>query len=342
LESAENIWIRFIPVWCGSPSSAIGRFRFASVLGREFRLDVLARVGAFDEDELLDALEAAQRAGLIRAAQNSSVMIPSPGKLCLFLPVFQQGNWIIQGTASGSPTFHIRTGRSGAAGQTVSDRLQLTYAPVFAGLPRWSTQIAYSATQPGKPWTIFLVPAQGGTPQELLSETSNEVDAAWSPDGQKLAFGRFAESRPEGIHVVDLATRHVSLIPGSEKLFSPRWSPDGQYLAALNTESTKIVLFNWKTQTWSDWVTESGAFAFPNWSQDGKYLYYDIAFTEHQTFRRVKVSQNHSELIADLKGLLRYDAAPAFTWSGLAPDRSALFDRDLSTDEIYAVDGELP
>jgi DNA-binding winged helix-turn-helix (wHTH) protein/tetratricopeptide (TPR) repeat protein len=36
-----------------------------SVLGREFRLDVLARVGAFNEDELLDALEAAQTAGLI-------------------------------------------------------------------------------------------------------------------------------------------------------------------------------------------------------------------------------------------------------------------------------------
>jgi len=37
----------------------------ASVLGREFRLDVLARVGAFNEDELLDALEAAHSAGLI-------------------------------------------------------------------------------------------------------------------------------------------------------------------------------------------------------------------------------------------------------------------------------------
>jgi DNA-binding winged helix-turn-helix (wHTH) protein/tetratricopeptide (TPR) repeat protein len=37
----------------------------ASVLGREFCLDVLARVGALNEDELLDALEAAQAAGLI-------------------------------------------------------------------------------------------------------------------------------------------------------------------------------------------------------------------------------------------------------------------------------------
>jgi Tol biopolymer transport system component len=177
----------------------------------------------------------------------------------------------------------------------------------------------------------------------VLSEISNEADPVWSPAGKRLAFGRFGtEVQAGGISVTDLATRQVSLIPGSEKLYSPRWSPDGQYLAALNTESTRLLLFNWKTRTWSDWVTEPGVFGFPNWSQDGKYLYYDIAFTEHQTFRRVKVGENHSEQVADLKGLLRYSVPPAYAWSGLAPDGSALFARDLSTDEIYALDLELP
>jgi WD40-like Beta Propeller Repeat len=137
---------------------------------------------------------------------------------------------------------------------------------------------------------------------------------------------------------VELASRQVSDIPGSEKRFSPRWSPDGQYLAALSTDSTKLTLFNWKTQTWSDWVTEPAAFGCPNWSADSEYLYYDIA----STFQRVKVGENHSELVADLKGLLRYWAPPAYGWSGLAPDGSALFDRDLSTDEIYALELELP
>ena len=73
-----------------------------------------------------------------------------------------------------------------------SDRLQLTYPPVLAGLPRWSpdgTQIAYVDAQPGRPWKTFLISAQGGTPQEVLSETHTQVDATWSPDGKKLAFG---------------------------------------------------------------------------------------------------------------------------------------------------------
>jgi eukaryotic-like serine/threonine-protein kinase len=228
-----------------------------------------------------------------------------------------------------------------------SDRLQLTYPPISAGLPRWSpdgTQIAYVAREAGQAWKIFLIPRDGGTPQQLLSEVLDQSDPSWSRDGKKLVYGRLGTGEPSwGIKLIDLATRQVSVIAGSEKLFSPRWSPDGQYLAALSTDSTKLTLFNWKTQTWSDWVTEPGAaFGFPNWSADSEYLYYDIAFTEHQTFRRVKVGQNHSELVADLKGLLRYSAPPAYGWSGFAPDGSALFDRDLSTDEIYALELELP
>ena len=197
-------------------------------------------------------------------------------------------------------------------------------------------------SQTGQPWKIFLISVQGGAPRQLRSGSSAEGDPAWSADGKKLIFGRYGGSQPGGIRVVDLATAQESIIPGSENFFSPRWSPDGEYIAALTTDSTKLVLFNWKTQTWSNWITEPGAVGFPNWSQDGKYLYYDVAFTDHQTFRRVQVGQNRSEQVADLEGLLRYSVPPAYGWSGVAPDGTPLFDRDLSTDEIYALDLELP
>lgn len=327
--SGSNVWVMREPA---------GLFRWRSSVPLELTTGPLAiNAWTVSPDGKKLFVDAAQgRAELVRYDPSSKQFVPflsgiSAGEL----DYSRDGQWV---TYVSYPDGTLWRSRADS-----SDNLQLTYPPVFTGLPRWSpdgTQIAYIATQAGRPWKIFLMPAQGGTPQELLSETSNEADPAWSPDGKKLAFGRFGQ-QGGGIHVVDLATRQISVIPGSENLYSPRWSPDGQYLAALNTESTKLVLFNWKTQTWSDWVTEPGAFGFPNWSQDGKYLYYDM-FTEHQTFRRVKVGQNHSELVADLKGLLRYSVPPAYGWIGLAPDGSALFDRDLSTDEIYALDLELP
>ena len=229
-----------------------------------------------------------------------------------------------------------------------SERLQLTYPPVSAGLPRWSpdgTQIAYVDSQLGRPWKAFLISAQGGSPQEVLPENHTQVDPSWSPDGKKLALGRTQETgqtEPLLIQIVDLATRQASTIPGSENLYSPRWSPDGQYLAALSQDSTKLLLFNFKTQKWSDWITEPGGFGFPNWSSDGHYLYYDIAFSDDPTFQRIQVGQTRSELLVDLKALTRFKSRAAGPWSNVAPDGSALFVRDLSTDEIYALDLELP
>src|SRR5258708_13279238 len=104
-----------------------------------------------------------------------------------------------------------------------------------ASLPVWSpdgTQIAYISAEGGKPWKIFLVSAQAGSPEELLPENIGEVDATWSPDGTQLAFGRYSNTAGTvNIQLVDMKTRQASTLPGSTGLFSPRWSPDGRYLA---------------------------------------------------------------------------------------------------------------
>jgi Tol biopolymer transport system component/DNA-binding winged helix-turn-helix (wHTH) protein len=281
------------------------------------------------------------RGGLVRYDAKSHQFVPflsgiSAGEL----DFSRDGRWVTYVTYPDYALWRSRTDGS--------ERLQLTYPPVSAGLPRWSpdgTQIAYVDTQLGRPWKAFLISAQGGSPKEVLPENHTQVDPSWSADGKKLALGRTQETgqtEPLLIQIVNLATRQASTIPGSENLYSPRWSPDGQYLAALSQDSTKLLLFNFKTQKWSDWITEPGAFGFPNWSQDGHYLYYDVAFSDHPTFQRIRLGQTRSELLADLKALTRFKSRAAGPWSNVAPDGSALFVRDLSTDEIYALDLELP
>ncbi len=221
-----------------------------------------------------------------------------------------------------------------------SERLQLTNAPLFAILPRWSPdgkQIVFSAGQYGKPWKIFLVSAQGGAAQELLSENLSEMDPTWSPDSKRIAFGRLAYADNKDIEVLDLRTHQVSVLPGSQDMYSPRWSPDGRFLVALGSDSRKLSLFDFQTKKWTDWVTQTTALGFPCWSRDGKYLYVDSTYSNSQSYFRIKVGETKSEPVVSLKGLRRY-FGPVGAWSGLAPDGAPIFIRDVSTQEIYALD----
>jgi hypothetical protein len=72
------------------------------------------------------------------------------------------------------------------------------------------------------------------------------------------------------------------------------------------------------------------------WSRDGQYIYFDNVNGEHPGYRRVRVTQTHSEFLVDLKNLHRS------WWSGITPDNSPLFSRDTSTDEYYALDLDVP
>jgi hypothetical protein len=46
------------------------------------------------------------------------------------------------------------------------------------------------------------------------------------------------------IHILNLKTHQVSDVPGSEGLWTARWSPDGRYIAALMEDSPLISRYN--------------------------------------------------------------------------------------------------
>jgi eukaryotic-like serine/threonine-protein kinase len=224
-----------------------------------------------------------------------------------------------------------------------SERLQLTFPPAAPFLPHWSpnhSQIVYTDTQSGKTWKSVVISSQGGTPLEVYPEKNGQVDANFSPDGKQIAYGRFPFDSSGydviDIRIVDLASKQVSVIPGSTNLYGPRWSPDGQRLAGLSADNKKIVLYDFKTQKWSDWVTGIGAVGTPIWSRDSQYLYFDNIGGDHPGYRRVKLGETKSEFLVDLKDLHRS------WWSGIMPDNTPIFSRDISADEIYSLDLELP
>jgi len=225
-----------------------------------------------------------------------------------------------------------------------SDRQQLTYPPMVAAEPRWSpdgNQIAFIARLPGKNWKVHVIPAAGGTPSELSSELVNEFDPAWSPDGKKLVFGRpvfgseSATAQP-AIYTLDLEGREITAVPGSDGLFSPRWSHQRD-LAALSSDSQRLLLYSPATSNWTELA--SGGVAFPRWSHDDKYIYFDTVGTDRFVCR-VQVETRKIERIASLEYLRR--GGSFGSWSGLAPDDSPLFLRYAGAEEIYAFDLDLP
>jgi len=214
-------------------------------------------------------------------------------------------------------------------------------------MPRWSpdgTRIVYSVSQHGKPSKLFLVSAQGENAQELLPEAGNEFDGTWSPDGTRIAFatGLVGPGVLSGssVHVLELKTRQVLTLPGSEGLFSPRWSPNGEQLCALSIDSKRLLLYDFETQKWTEWVSEEAGIGFPMWSRNGKFVYFENSFGDKPTYRRVNVVQKHSEFLLDLKGVHRYGDTAVGTWSGLSPDESPLLVLDQSTQEVYALELE--
>jgi Tol biopolymer transport system component len=227
-----------------------------------------------------------------------------------------------------------------------SDALQLTSAPEGAALPHWSPdgkRIAYVRLQPGQLSKIAVISADGGVAKELLPENRNQNDANWSPDGNRIMFGNYVHD-VEGlnIRIVDVETHKIETIPGSEGLFSPRWSPDGKYIAALSPDFTTVMLFDFASRKWSKWLAEpAGAVSYPVWSADSKYLYFDDLVTEEESIRRVKVGDNHAERVFALQGIERYPG-PFGLWSGQTPDGSWMFVRDRSTQEVYRLTVELP
>jgi serine/threonine protein kinase/Tol biopolymer transport system component len=228
-----------------------------------------------------------------------------------------------------------------------SSRSQLTYPPLQAHMPRWSpdgTQIAFMASHPGKPWKIFVMPAEGGTPREVTEGDHNQGDPTWMPKGDSIVFAgmpwlEYGTATGPNIHIVDLKTAQISDVPGSENLFSPRGSPDGRYVAALSADSTKLMLYDMEKKGWTQLA--ASRFGFENWSHDGKYLYAEDYSDQSDDLVRVTVPGGKVERLFSIKEVPRgFD--PWEFWIGLAPDDSLLLMRDRSTQEIYSLDVRFP
>jgi Tol biopolymer transport system component len=227
------------------------------------------------------------------------------------------------------------------------ERLQLSFPPMEAILPRWSPdgrKIAFNARTPGKPWKIYLVSAEGGTPQQLMPGVRSEFDFSWLPDGNSIVFGLSADIATKNsgqlqIYRFDLRTQQVSILPGSQSMFVPHASPDGRYIDAMTADGHHLMLFDSTTRRWvelTDQYVDNRS-----WSRDSRYLYFDTFFEKDPAVARVRMANWKIERVASLRDVRRV-FAPGGPWGGLSLDDAPIIVRDVSIQEIYALDWQAP
>lgn len=274
------------------------------------------------------------RGQLIRYDSKSVQFAPFLGGISAeFVDFSKDGQWVAYVSYREGTLWRSRTDGS--------ERLQLTYPPMYPILPRWSPdgktilffEFALGADNPAR---MYEVSPGGGSPRPVLpDDRSQQLDPNWSPDGTKIIYANESNDPASAIHVLDLSTHQVSNLAGSNGLYSPRWSPDGRYICAFSSDSKTLLLFDVHTEKWTPLA--SGSLSWLNWSHDGKYVYV-LDFRGKNAVVRIRIADKKLEQVADLKDLNptgRYGAALALT-----PNDEPLLLRDTGTQDVYSVDWE--
>jgi Tol biopolymer transport system component len=220
-----------------------------------------------------------------------------------------------------------------------SDRLQLTYPPMYPVLPRWSPDgkkiIFFEFARSGdKPARIYQVSSDGGSPEELLPDDhTQQLDPNWSPDGTKIIFAGESNDPSSSVRILDLADHKLSTLPASAGLYSPRWSPDGRYISAFSADSKTLLLFDFQNQKWTELAT--GSLSWLNWSHNSQYVYV-LDFRGKDAVVKIRISDRKTEQVVDLKNFVtvgRYGGCLSLT-----PDDSPLLLHDTGSQDVYSLD----
>jgi serine/threonine protein kinase/Tol biopolymer transport system component len=222
-----------------------------------------------------------------------------------------------------------------------SEKLQLT--DDYSFMPRWSPDsksIAFSDLK-----EIYLASVDGGTAEKLTSEGASEISPSWWPGGKSIVFNDFpAPGKINRLKVVDLATRKVSILPGSEGYFLPSWSPDGQYLVATSVNPARIAVFSPQTGLWKTLREFQINFGFWTWSDDSKSLYFAVREPDpgaEAGIYQLTINGAKWQMLSKYDGVT-INSNPFEGFPCITPDGGVAIMSDTSAVQIYSIKWNQP
>ena len=118
-----------------------------------------------------------------------------------------------------------------------------------------------------------LVNPDGTGHQQITSNTTDDVNPVWSPNGQKIAFQSYRDGQAE-IYVMNADGSGVTRLTNDPEYDGmPTWSPDGQKIAftSRRTGSYRIYTMNANGSNLVQRSTKPYSQS-PAWSPDGSLL----------------------------------------------------------------------
>ena len=143
------------------------------------------------------------------------------------------------------------------------------------------TRIAFSSSRDVN-WEVYVMDADGGSPQNLTFHEAWDEGPAWSPDGERIAFtsDRNGDVEEYGglrfntdIFVMNAdgsGVEQVTSDPLSRSAVQPAWSPDGSSIAFRKVGGGIFVLELSSGE--ARLLTDDGW--GPSWSPDGRWIAY--------------------------------------------------------------------
>jgi dipeptidyl aminopeptidase/acylaminoacyl peptidase len=226
-----------------------------------------------------------------------------------------------------------------------SSALELVSGKFDSGLPAIRPDgkvIAFRGQPSGAPSTrIYTVSSDGGEPTEIASASLSLSAPAWSPDGAKLSYAvDDDEATAAGIYVFDFSAKTTQKIPGSEKYWKHRWSPDGKFLACVSIHNDEISLFEIATVKWKT-IARGKVFSPVLWSPDSRFLFFQDLLEQGEPVRRFRLSDFSTDRAFECSVLLE-GGVHRCGFEGLAPDGSFVFQLSRGDHDVYALDVDLP
>ena len=145
-------------------------------------------------------------------------------------------------------------------------------------IPREGAQLAFVLSRLNMAiWRAPGPTAKSGRPEKLITSSSMEFDASFSPDGKRIAFGSSRSGTPELWVCNSDGSNPVQLTSlAAPSTGTPRWSPDGEQIAfdSVRQGNSDIFLINAEGGSPRRLTEGTSQNDIPSWSRDGKWVYF--------------------------------------------------------------------